>query len=64
MTDREKVNRLYEGAVLNDTFIMAVKNADNDVVKPTSDILLQHIIASIYYGWLVSKYGNTWKQYV
>jgi len=58
----EKVNRLYKGAKRNYEFIKAYQDADGDKVP---NILSNHnlkvIFASIYYGWLIGKYGVDWE---
>ena len=61
-----KVKRNFEASLENQSFLNDIKHADND--NPfdfdLSDPIKQTIIASIYYGWLVAKYGKNWQNHI
>ena len=55
----EKVKKIYESGLKNNEFLWAIKEADRRN-KPNmfSSDLEKNIFATIYYGWLVGKYGS------
>lgn len=60
MTDL--VRNLYDSAIKNDEFIKAAKEADGDSKPGLFASQNEKIVyATIYYGWLVGKYGNNWR---
>ena len=60
-----KVKKLYKSAIKNKRFLAAIENADNDK-KPNmfDDNLTKVLFATMYYGWLVAKYGTKWELYI
>ena len=57
----EMTTKLYNNALKDDDFLKDIKEADGDI-KPNmfaSDLEIQ-IFTTIYYGWLVGKYGINW----
>lgn len=53
-----KVKKLWERAIKDDDFLDMLRKADNDEKPPNnSDDKIKAIFASIYYGWLIAKYG-------
>lgn len=60
----ERIRQQLKAAKLNKEFLAAIKEADND--NPPgffADSLTEHLFCAVYYGWLVGKYGNKWRQY-
>ena len=59
------IKKIYKCALSNIEFLNAIKEADNDK-KPTmfSGEFEKHMFVTTYYGWLVGKYGNEWKDFV
>ena len=49
----------------NKQFLADIWNADQDS-KPGifASSLEEHIFVNVYYGWLVGKYGSTWRDYI
>ena len=60
-----KHKKLYFGGCNNREFLDDIQKADNDY-KPHkySEELVQIIFATIYYGWLVGKHGEDWKEHI
>tara|TARA_R110000744_G_scaffold357580_2_gene464454 strand:+ start:7849 stop:8082 length:234 start_codon:yes stop_codon:yes gene_type:complete len=60
MTD--KVKNIYKKGLKNDEFLFEIEAADGDK-KPNlfSSNVEKNIFATIYYGWLVGKYGKDWE---
>lgn len=60
-----KVRKIYEGAIKNERFLNAIKIADNDE-KPSifAENNEKVLFATIYYGWLVAKYGILWEMHI
>lgn len=58
----EKVKKIYKSGLKNNEFLQSIKEADGDK-KPNmfSSNLEKNIFATIYYGWLVGKYGSDWE---
>lgn len=56
------VEKLYKSGLKNKEFLSAILEADGDK-KPNifASDTEKHIFASIYYGWMVCKYGTLWK---
>ena len=59
-----KIDIFYGAAINNETFIKAMKEADNDDIIPTSDDTRRTIIATMYYGWLVALHRENWKLHI
>lgn len=61
----ESVRKKLKSAKANKEFLHAIYEADKD--KPpgifASDIE-EHLFVVVYYGWLVGKYGNDWRDYL
>lgn len=61
----ETVKKLYKASIKDTTFLRSIKEADND--NPPNIFASNNtkvIFATLYYGWLVGNYGNSWKAYV
>ena len=60
MTRRIRI--LYDGGRKNTAFSIEIYEADLDK-KPSffSSSAEKHFFAMVYYGWLVGKYKNEWK---
>ena len=59
----EKIKMIYESGKKNNQFIKDIFDADGDTVPNFfSPDLNKNIFATIYYGWLVGKYGKEWKK--
>lgn len=58
----EEIKIVYKSACNNSEFLFDIAEADDDK-KPGifASELEKHIFATIYYGWLVGKYGKNWK---
>lgn len=60
-----EIKKLYRGGKKNKTFLLSIKTADGDTAPGLlSDDITKHLFASMYYGWLVAMYGNTWKHFI
>jgi predicted 3-demethylubiquinone-9 3-methyltransferase (glyoxalase superfamily) len=61
-----KVLNCFHGAMNNQSFLSAVKEADNDEVDHwnTGNDIGKTIWATMYYGWLTAKYGIDWQSHV
>lgn len=61
----QRIKGLYFAAISNITFLQDIYKADFDV-KPdhNADDLEKGAFALTYYGWLVGKYGDNWKNYI
>jgi hypothetical protein len=62
----EKVLNCFKGAKGNQTFLLDVKIADNDIMDSSveTNVNLMVLWASVYYGWLVGKYGADWASHI
>lgn len=60
-----KISRLYKGGSYNEEFLNAINKADGDG-KPGffSDDIEKTLFATVYYGWLVGKYGSNWDLHI
>lgn len=61
----EKMNELYQGSIKNKEFISDAYLADGD--KPPklwSSEIDKLGYATIYYGWLVGKFGTNWRLHI
>lgn len=62
---KERVTILYKSSVKNKDFLQEIYNADGDekpgLFASNTD---KTIFATLYYGWLVAKYGNDWKLFL
>ena len=60
-----RIKKLYDSGCSNKDFLLDIRSADGDT-KPNcfADELERHLFATMYYGWLVGKYGNDWKYHV
>lgn len=59
----ERVKKIYKSGIKNNEFLLDIKLADG-YEKPDlfdSDEI-KTIFATVYYGWLVGKYGKDWSQ--
>jgi predicted 3-demethylubiquinone-9 3-methyltransferase (glyoxalase superfamily) len=58
----KRIEIIYKSAIKNNKFLNDIKEADGDK-KPTIFATEQDkiIFATIYYGWLVGKYGVSWE---
>lgn len=63
MTTKTRI--VYKGAIKNKEFLSDIFMADGDK-KPGlfSSGVDKTIFATIYYGWLVGKYGEQWEQHI
>ena len=60
-----KVRLTYKAAIKDEGFKAALLSADNDKMPGFfADDLEKVVVASTYYGYLVAKYGDDWKQYI
>jgi len=59
---KEKIKEIYKSALKDEKFLFYIYEADKDK-KPNmfASELEKHIFATMYYGWLVAKYGKDWK---
>ena len=65
MSMTHKVKLLYKSGLKNKSFLLAIKEAnDDDPPGIFSSSIEDHIFASVYYGWLVGKYGNDWESHI
>lgn len=57
--------QVYDSSLKDKEFLKDVYEADGDK-KPGifSDEVGKVLFATIYYGYLVGKYGNNWKAYI
>lgn len=57
-----KLRIIYESGLKNNQFLMDIHDAGIDK-KPTffSSASEKTAFATVYYGWLVGKYGKEWK---
>ena len=62
---RNRIKDLYESALNDKKFNEMILTADGDK-KPTvtSTNFEKAIYASIYYGWLIAKYGKDWTKHI
>jgi len=61
----ERVKELYKSGCKNKQFLLDIQEADGDS-KPSifAEDIEKVAFASIYYGWIVSKYGKYWKHFL
>lgn len=59
-----EINNLFKGAKNNQTFRKELEAADNNKMSFFISDLEKHIWASFYYGWLVGKYKDNWKNHI
>lgn len=61
----ETIKEIYKASIKDTTFLKAIKEADNDtapnIFASNNDKV---IFATLYYGWLVGTYGNSWKTHI
>jgi len=57
-----KIKKIYDSSIKNEFFLNDIESADGDK-KPNlfAGEIEKHIFSSIYYGWLVGKYGDDWE---
>jgi len=61
----KETKEIYLSAIENKEFLVDIKEAHGDE-KPSKFAmnLEKHLFAAAYYGWLVGRYGNNWKEYI
>ena len=61
----EAVKKLYKSSIKNKLFLQEIYEADKDT-KPSmfASEGEKIMFASIYYGWLVGKYGVEWESHL
>ena len=60
-----KIDRIYETAKGDGQFREAVLTADGDKLSRLfPDIMERATVASVYYGYLVAKYGDDWHTHI
>jgi len=60
-----KMRATYKAAKKDKEFIAAIASADNDKMPSFfADDLEKSIVVSTYYGYLVAKHGDNWKQHI
>ena len=61
----EKIREVYKSAKKNKQFNDDILRADGDTPPNFfSNEIVKHIYTTTYYGWLVAKYGENWKQHL
>lgn len=60
-----RIREIHKSGLKNEEYLTAIYEADGDK-KPHkfSCDLTKHLFATVYYGWLVGKYGNAWKEHL
>ncbi len=61
-----KVKRNFEASLDNSSFVeeLVVADKENLLNSDLSNPVNQSIVAAIYYGWLVAKYGKDWQNHI
>ena len=61
----ERVRKIYKFAIKNSLFLKEIYDADKDT-KPSMfcDDIEKTTFATIYYGWLVGKFGKHWESHI
>ena len=62
MNAREKTLTLYARATSNEEFKKSIFDADGDSISGSHDMTEKHLIASMYYGYLVGTKGSNWRE--
>lgn len=61
----KEIKKIYLSGIKNNEFLADIKEANGDE-KPSKFAidLEKHLFSAAYYGWLVGRYGNNWKDYI
>lgn len=59
-----KVTKLYKSALKNDAFLSDMLDADGDSPPSMWDNNGKTFFATMYYGWIIGRYGTDWEKYI